>query len=233
MAGIVLNVERREKTGGGAPRKTRQRELLPGVIYGGERGAAPIELKMSEVMNALRSGKFIAHLVEIEHKGERQPVIPRAIQYHPLTERPVHIDLFRVEENTVVKIDVPVHFKNHELSPGIKRGGALNIVRHTIPLKVKANQIPEEIMIDLTGLEIGDVVHISAITLPEGATPAITERDFTIATIAGRQAEIEEPTAAPAAAPAEGEAAAAPAEGEAAAAPAETAGGKKEPPKKE
>jgi large subunit ribosomal protein L25 len=230
MAGIVLNVERREKVGGGAARATRRQSLLPGVIYGGERGAVPIELKMNEVMTALRSGKFIAHMIEIEHQGERQPVIPRAIQYHPVTDRPIHVDLFRVEEDTVVTIDVPVHFKSHELSPGIKRGGALNIVRHTIPLRVKANAIPEEIMIDLTGLEIGDVVHLSAITLPEGAKAVVSERDFTVATIAGRQAEVEEPTAAAAAAPAEGEAAAAPAEGEAAA-PAEP-GAKKEPEKK-
>ena len=208
MAGIVLNVERREKTGTGAARATRRGELLPGIIYGGERGAVPIELKLNEVLTALRSGKFVSHLVEIDHKGERQPVIPRAIQYHPVSERPIHIDLFRVEENTVVTIDVPVHFKNQDLSPGIKRGGALNIVRHTIPLRVKANAIPEEIVIDLTGLEIGQVVHISAVTLPAGAKPALAG-DLTIATIAGRQAETEEAAPTAAAAPTEGEAAAA------------------------
>jgi large subunit ribosomal protein L25 len=160
---------------------------------------------MKEVMKALRSGKFISHLVEIDHQGERQPVIPRAIQYHPVSDHPIHIDLFRVEEDTVITVDVPVHFKNHELSPGIKRGGALNIVQHTINLRVKANQIPEEIVIDLTGLDIGDVVHISAVALPPGARSTVADRDFTIATIAGRMAEVEE--AAPAAAaPAEGEA---------------------------
>ncbi|MBL8551418.1 MAG: 50S ribosomal protein L25/general stress protein Ctc [Hyphomonadaceae bacterium] len=207
MAGIVLNVERREKTGTGNARATRRGELLPGVLYGGERGSVPIELKLTEVLTALRSGKFVSHLVEIDHKGERQPVIPRAIQYHPVSERPIHIDLFRVEENTVVTIDVPVHFKNQEASPGIKRGGALNIVRHTIPLRVKANAIPEEIVIDLTGADIGYVLHISAVDLPYGAKPALAG-DFTIATIAGRQAEAEETTAA-AAAPAEGAAPAA------------------------
>jgi large subunit ribosomal protein L25 len=205
MAGIVLNVERREKTGKGAARAARRADLLPGVIYGGPRGAVPIELQMKEVMKALRSGKFVSHLIEIDHQGERQPVIPRAIQYDPVSDHPIHIDLFRVEEDTVITVDVPVRFKNHELSPGIKRGGALNIVEHTINLRVKANQIPEEIVIDLTGLEIGDVVHISSVALPPGARPTITDRDFTIATIAGRMAEVE--AAAPAAAaPAEGEA---------------------------
>ncbi|MGE0045358.1 MAG: 50S ribosomal protein L25/general stress protein Ctc [Hyphomonadaceae bacterium] len=205
MAGIVLNIERREKLGTGGARATRKADLLPGVLYGGARGAVPIELKMAEVERAMRSGKFVSHMIEIDHRGERQPVIPRAIQYHPVTERPVHIDLFRVEENTQITIDVPVHFKNQELSPGIKRGGALNIVRHTLPVRVKASQIPEEIVIDLTGLEIGDVVHASGVALPAGAKLVSAERDLTIATIAGRQAEVEE--AAPAAAaPAEGEA---------------------------
>ncbi|MGE0829965.1 MAG: 50S ribosomal protein L25/general stress protein Ctc [Hyphomonadaceae bacterium] len=205
MAGIVLSVERREKTGTGAARAARGGELLPGVLYGGERGAVPIALKLPEVMQALRSGKFVSHLIEIDHRGERQPVIPRAIQYHPVTDRPIHIDLFRVEENTTIAVDVPVHFKNQELSPGIKRGGALNIVEHTINLRVKASQIPEEIVIDLSGLDIGDVVHISNVQLPPGASPTIKNRDFTIATIAGRMAEVAE--AAPAAAATEGDAA--------------------------
>lgn len=201
MAGIVLSVEQREKTGTSGARATRNADLLPGVLYGGARGAVPIELKLPEVMKALRSGKFVSHLVEIDHRGERQPVIPRAIQYHPVTDRPIHIDLFRVEENTMITIDVPVHFKNQELSPGLKRGGALNIVEHTINLRVKASQIPEEIAVDLAGLEIGAVVHVSSVSLPPGATPT-DKSNFTIATIAGRMAEAAEPEAA--AAPAEG-----------------------------
>lgn len=209
MAGIVLSVEQRQKTGTGGARATRKAELLPGVLYGGARGAVPIELKLSEVMRALRSGKFVSHLIEIDHRGERQPVIPRAIQYHPVTDKPIHIDLFRVEENTTITVDVPVHFKNQELSPGLKRGGVLNIVEHTINLKVKANQIPEEIVVDLSGLDIGAVVHVSSIAMPAGAAPT-DKSDFTIATIAGRMAETVEP--APGAAPAES--AAAPAEGE-------------------
>ncbi|MES1201576.1 MAG: 50S ribosomal protein L25/general stress protein Ctc [Pseudomonadota bacterium] len=220
MAGIVLTVEKRERTGTGGARATRRSGMVPGVLYGGARGSVPIELKSDEVKKALRSGKFISHLIEIDHKGEKQPVIPRAIQYHPVSDEPVHIDFYRVEENAVIAIDVVVHFKNHDASPGLKRGGALNIVEHTISLRVPANKIPEEVVVDLTGLEIGNSIHISQIKLPEGCVPTIRDRDFTICSIAGRIAEEETPVAA--AAPVEG---AAPAEGAAAAAPA---GGKKE-----
>jgi large subunit ribosomal protein L25 len=212
MAGIVLNVEKRERTGTGGARATRKSGLIPGVLYGGARGAIPIEIKAKDVEMALRSGKFLSHMVELDHQGEKQPVIPRAIQFHPVTDKPIHVDLYRVEENAEIAIDVVVHFKNHAESPGLKRGGVLNVVRHTIKLKVKANKIPEEIVVDLTGLDIGDSIHISQIKLPEGARPVIRDRDFTVATVAGRKAEEEVTTTA--AAPAEGEAA--PAEGEAA-----------------
>ena len=212
MAGIVLNVEKREKIGTGGARSTRNAGLIPGVLYGGARGSIPIEINAKDVEMAIRSGKFLSHMVELNHQGEKQPVIPRAVQFHPVTDKPIHVDLYRVEPNAEIAIDVVVHFKNHDASPGIKRGGALNIVRHTVRLKCKADKIPEEIVVDLTGLDIGDSVHISSVKLPEGARPAIRDRDFTIATIAGRKAE-EETTTTAAATPAEG---AAPAEGEAA-----------------
>jgi large subunit ribosomal protein L25 len=208
MAGIVLNVEKRERTGTGGARATRTAGLIPGVLYGGPRGAVPIEVKAADVKMALRSGKFVSHMVELNHQGERQPVIPRDIQFHPVSDEPIHIDLYRVEENSVISIDVVVRFKNHDQSPGLKRGGALNIVRHTVKLKVKANAIPEEIVVDLAGKDIGDSIHISQITLPEGAKPVIQGRDFTIATITGRKAEAEAAPAATEAAPAEAAAAA-------------------------
>ncbi|MGD9982080.1 MAG: 50S ribosomal protein L25/general stress protein Ctc [Hyphomonadaceae bacterium] len=217
MAGIVLNVEKREKTGTGGARATRNAGLIPGVLYGGKRGSIPIEVNAKDVEMAIRSGKFLSHIVELNHQGEKQPVIPRAVQFHPVTDKPIHVDLYRVEPNAEIAIDVVVHFKNHADSPGIKRGGALNIVRHTVRLKCKADKIPEEIVVDLTGLDIGDSVHISQVTLPEGARPVIRDRDFTIATIAGRKAE-EETTTTAAAAPAEGAEGVTPAEGEAAAA---------------
>jgi large subunit ribosomal protein L25 len=205
MAGIVLNVDKRERTGTGGSRATRKSGLIPGVLYGGPRGSIPIEIKAKDVEMALRSGKFLSHMVELNHQGEKQPVIPRAIQFHPVTDLPIHVDLYRVEENSEIDIDVVVHFKNHEASPGLKRGGALNIVRHTIKLRCKASKIPEEIVIDLTGRDIGDSIHISSIELPNGARPVIRDRDFTVATIAGRKAEAET-TATPAeGAAAEGE----------------------------
>ena len=215
MAGIVLNVEKREKLGTGGARATRNADLIPGVLYGGERGAVPIQINSKDVIMALRSGKFLSHLVEIDVKGERQPVIPRDIQFHPVSDKPIHVDLYRVEPGAEIAIDVVVHFRNHAESPGLKRGGVLNVVRHTIKLKCQADKIPEEIVVDLTGREIGDSIHISAIKLPEGARPVIRDRDFTVATIAGRKAEEETTTTAT---PAEG---AAPAEG----APAAPAGG--------
>ena len=145
----------------------------------------------------MRSKQFLSHMVELNHQGEKQPVIPRAIQFHPVTDEVIHVDLYRVEENAEIAIDVVVHFKNHEASPGLKRGGALNVVRHTIKLKCKANKIPEEIVIDLTGRDIGESIHISSIALPEGSRPVIRDRDFTVATIVGRKVE-EEVVAAPA-----------------------------------
>ncbi len=208
MAGIVLNVEKRERIGTGGARATRNTGLIPGVLYGGKRGSIPIEINAKDVDMAIRSGKFLSHMVELNHQGEKQPVIPRAIQFHPVTDQVIHVDLYRVEENAEIAIDVVVHFKNHDASPGLKRGGALNVVRHTIKLKCKANKIPEEIVIDLTGRDIGDSIHISQIALPEGARPVIRDRDFTVATIVGRKVE-EEVAATPAAeaAPAAGAAA--------------------------
>ena len=205
MAGIVLNVEKREKTGTGGARATRKSGLIPGVLYGGPRGSIPIEVNAKDVIMAIRSGKFLSHMVELNHQGEKQPVIPRAIQFHPVTDEVVHLDLYRVEENSEIDIDVVVHFKNQEASPGLKRGGALNVVRHTIKLRCKANKIPEEIVVDLTGKEIGESIHISSIEIQNGARPVIRDRDFTVATIVGRKVEAEE-TATPAeGAAAEGE----------------------------
>jgi len=196
MAGIVLSVEKRDRTGTSGARATRRAEMIPGVLYGGPRGSIPIELKTTEVLKALRSGKFVSHLIEIDHKGERQPVIPRAIQYHPVSEHPIHIDLYRVEENSVIDVDVVVHFKNHDAAPGLKKGGAINIVSHTVFLRVPAGAIPEEIVVDLTGKDIGDVIHINDIELPKGAKPSPKQHDATIATIVGRVAENEAAEAA-------------------------------------
>jgi large subunit ribosomal protein L25 len=144
-------------------------------------------------------------MIEIDQAGKRQTVIPRAVQFDPVTDEPLHIDLYRVDENTRIDVEVVVHFVNSEDSPGLKRGGVLNIVRHTVEVNCLAKAIPEELVADLTGLGIGDAVHISNIPLPQGVRPTIRDRDFTIATITGRMADMVE-IEAPEAAPAEGEA---------------------------
>jgi len=203
MAGIVLSVERREDVGTGAARATRREGFVPGVLYGGPRGAVPIAVKATELKKAMRSGKFVAHMITLEHKGERQPVIPKAIQYHPVTEEPVHLDLYRIEENSVIEVGVPVHITGQEASPGLKRGGALNIVEHVLRLRVLATAIPEEIVVDVSALDVGAVVHLSALQLPTGCTSAVRDRDLTVVTITGRgidKATDPEPAAAPAAA---------------------------------
>jgi large subunit ribosomal protein L25 len=212
MAGIVLQVEQRARTGTGGARAVRKEEKLPGILYGGKADAVPVELVRKDVVKALRSGKFLSHLIEINQGGKKQPVIPRAIQYHPVTDEPIHIDLFRVDENTVITVQVPVHFKNHEASPGLKRGGVLNIVSHTVEVLTPATKIPEEFLIDLTGLEIGAVLHASAIELPQGVRLRSKDKDFTV----GRLAEEEVKPEAAEGAAAEGDAAKAPAKGAAA-----------------
>jgi large subunit ribosomal protein L25 len=203
---IELVVEVRERTGTGGAREARNNGMVPGVLYGGDRGPVAISLKRPEVMKALKSGKFLAHTITINHKGEKQLVFAQDIQFHPVSDHPVHIDLYRVEENQPIKVNVPVRFTGEGVSPGIKRGGTLNVVRHEVELICPASAIPEELVFDIADRDIGDTVKISAITLPPNVRPTITDRDFTIATIAGRggKQDLEEETK-----PAEGDAAAA------------------------
>jgi large subunit ribosomal protein L25 len=192
MAEIVLNVEVREGAGTGAARAVRNQGKVPGVLYGGDRGPVSIAVAENEFRKALYTGKLLGHLVTLKYGNESQPVIAKDVQFHPVTDVPVHFDLYRVDEHQLIKIAVPVHFKNQEASPGIKRGGVLNAVRHEVELMVPADSIPEEVVVDLTGLEIGDTVRISALQLPKGAQPSITDRDFVIATITGRGGEAAE-----------------------------------------
>ena len=196
MAGIVLTVEQRDRTGTGAARASRKAGLIPGVLYGGSLGAVPIDLKAVEIVKALRSGKFISHMITLDHQGKKQPVIPKAIQYHPVSDAPIHIDLYRVEENSIIDVEVVVHFKNHEASPGLKAGGTLNVVSHTVALHVPAGKIPEEIVVDLTGKNIGDVVHVTDLQLPAGVRPTSKNRDITIATIAASRTGASDDAAA-------------------------------------
>lgn len=196
---IVFNVEVRERVGTGGAREARKNGLVPGVLYGGDIDPVAISLKKNEVIKAIETGQFLNSTATLIHKGERQLVIPQGIQMHPVSDQPMHVDLRRVKLDQIIKVEVPVHFTGMEVSPGLKKGGTLNVVRHSVELNVPAGKIPEALEADVSKLEIGDNVKISSITLPEGAEPSITDRDFTIATIAGRGGKQDVEEAAPAA----------------------------------
>ena len=196
MADIVLNVEVREAAGTGAARLARREGKVPGILYGGKLGPVAISVRKNEFRKALFSGKLLGHLVTLKHGGESQPVIAKAIQFHPVSDEPVHFDLYRVGEHQLIKIAVPVHFKNEEASPGLKRGGALNIALHEVQLEVPADAIPEEVVVDLTGLDIGDSIRAADLKLPKGAKVAPHDRDATIASIATSSAMQSEEAAA-------------------------------------
>lgn len=196
---ITFNVDVRERTGKGGAREARRNGMVPGVLYGGGEDPVAINLKMGEVIRAINTGQFLSSTAQLVHEGKKQLVIPQAIQLHPVTDQPQHVDLFRVKRDQIITVEVTVNFINEEASPGLKKGGALNVVRFAVELNVRADSIPDELTADLTGLDIGDNVKISDITLPEGAEPTITDRDFTIASIVGRgiAADVEEDTEAP------------------------------------
>jgi large subunit ribosomal protein L25 len=208
MADIVLNVEVRERTGTGGARVARREGLVPGVLYGGDKDPVAIAVKMNEFRKALYTGKLLGHLVTLTYGGKSQPVIAKDIQFHPVTEDPIHFDLYRVDLTQMIRISVPVHFRNHEASPGIKRGGTLNVALHEIELMAPAGSIPEELVIDLTGLDIGDTMRAADIVLPKGVELSLHDRDATVASIAtssAMQSEEADEAADAAAAAAEAE----------------------------
>ena len=166
MADIILNVEVRERTGTGGARDTRRDGKVPGVLYGGAKDPVAIAVKSNEFRKALHTGKLLGHMVTLKYGDETQPVIAKAIDMHPVTDEPWHFDLYRVDADQQIKIEVPVHFANQEASPGLKRGGTLGVMLHTVLVACHADSIPEEIMVDLTGLEIGDAVRVSDLKLP-------------------------------------------------------------------
>ena len=182
MAEIVLNVEVRDRTGTGGARATRRAGMVPGVLYGGDKDPVAIAVKANEFRKALYTGKLLGHLVTLQHGDEKQSVIAKAIQFHPVTDEPIHFDLYRVDEHQLIKIEVPVHFKNQDISVGLKKGGTLEIIRHTVELACPADQIPEELVIDLANHDLGDVIRISEVKLPAGVKPAM-DRDFVIANV--------------------------------------------------
>jgi large subunit ribosomal protein L25 len=215
MSNVVeLKATARERVGKGAARATRRAGLVPAVIYGDKQAPSSIAVERRELDKLLKTGNFLTTLFSVEVGGEKTRVIPRDVQFDPVRDFPVHIDFLRLGEHTRIDVAVTVHFINEEASPGIKRGGVLNIVRHEVELSCLADQIPEQLVADLTGLDIGDSIHISAISLPEGVTPTITDRDFTVATVAAPAALKSEEEEAAEAEAAEAEAEEAEAEAE-------------------
>jgi large subunit ribosomal protein L25 len=205
---LELRAWTRARTGKGGARASRREGRLPGIIYGDSTEPQTIDVEYKAVNQQLHTGHFQSTIFMLDVDGTKTRVIPRQVQLDPVRDFPIHVDFMRVSEHSQVTVDVPVRFLNEAASPGIKRGGILNVVRHDIPVRCPADAIPEHFDVDLTGLEIGDSVHISAIKLPEGVKPTITERDFTVATIVGRSADEAAPGAAAAAEPGAEEAAA-------------------------
>jgi large subunit ribosomal protein L25 len=180
----VLAAEIRERAGKGAARATRRAGRIPAVIYGNKLDPIMISVDPIELNKELNTPGFFGRVFEITVGKDTMRVLPRDVQFHPVNDRPLHVDFLRFSADTRVNVEVTVLFLNEEDSPGLKRGGVLNIVRRELELVCAPDIIPETIEVDLTGMEIGDSVHFSQITLPEGVESAITDRDFTIATVA-------------------------------------------------
>lgn len=179
-----LKAEARAQVGKGSARELRRNGLIPAVIYGDKKDPVSIALSRKDVTLKVHAGGFMTTIATIDVDGTKYSVLPKDYQLDPVRDFLMHVDFLRISKNTQVTVEIPVHFENEEKSPGIKRGGVLNVVRHTVECNCPANAIPEALIVDLTGLEVGDGVHISAVTLPEGVEPTITDRDFTIATVA-------------------------------------------------
>jgi large subunit ribosomal protein L25 len=212
---IELKAWARGRSGKGGARAERREGRIPGILYGDQKEPQSISVDYRAINLQLHTGHFQSTIFVLDVEGKKTRVIPRAVQLDPVRDFPIHVDFLRLGKDALVTVDVPVRFLNEAASPGLKRGGVLNIVRHEIAVRCQADAIPDHFEVDLTGLEIGDAVHISAIKLPEGVRPTITDRDFTVATIVGRAAEEPAPGAAAAEAVepgAEGAEAAAPGE---------------------
>src|SRR5215203_1399893 len=167
---LDLSAEARDRAGKGASRAMRREGRVPAVIYGNKQEATAIHLEEKALMKLLHTGHFFNSVVMLDVAGKKVRALPKDVQFHPVTDRPLHADFLRIGEHSTVTVNVPVHFKDEELSPGIKRGGVLNVVVHDLGLIVDAAEIPDDIKISLKGLDVGDNIHLSQVTLPKGAT---------------------------------------------------------------
>ncbi len=223
----------RSGLGKGAARSVRREGRVPGVIYGGKEAAEPISLDYRELHKMIYAGHFLTTIVELDIAGRRERVIARDYQLDPVKDIPLHVDFFRLQAGSRLKLSIPVHFVNMEDAPGIKGGGALNIVLHAIELMVPGDRIPDSVEVDVGALEINESLHISQVKLPDGCSPTIRGRDFTIASVTPpttlSEAEVSAEAAAAAEASAKSAAAAPPKGGAAKGAPAKGAAPAKAP----
>ncbi len=180
---LTMSAEPRERAGKGASRALRREGRVPAVIYGDNKEPVSIHVEEKALVKALMTGHFSNSVVEVTVGGKTERTLPKDVAFHPVSDRPLHVDFMRLSKGATVHVEVPVVFINEEASPGLKRGGVLNIVRHELELVCESDKIPDDIQIDVTGYDVGDSIHISAVTLPAGSKSAITDRDFTIATV--------------------------------------------------
>jgi large subunit ribosomal protein L25 len=180
---LTLPAETRERAGKGASRALRREGRVPAVVYGGNEEPLAIHVEEKLLRKQLGTGHFFNSVVEVEVGGKKFRTLPKDVAFHPVSDRPLHADFLRLTKDSKVTVEVPVLFINQDASPGLKRGGVLNVVRHELELVCESDKIPDDIQIDVTGLDVGDSIHISHVTLPAGSVSAITDRDFTIATI--------------------------------------------------
>ena len=194
---LTLPAEARERAGKGASRALRREGRVPAVIYGEKKEPLSVHVEEKLLAKMLSTGHFMNSVVMVEVSGKANRTLPKDVQFHPVTSRPIHVDFLRIGEHAQVHVNVPVRFVDEEQSPGLKRGGVLNVVRHELELVCDASKIPDEIVISLAGLDIGDAIHISQVSLPEGSKSAIEDRDFTVATVVAPSAmkSAEEETA--------------------------------------
>ena len=179
-----LKAIKRDTASSGSINKLRESGFIPAILYGGKNSNQKISIEKKAIRDIINSDSFLSKVLEMEIDGKKEKVLPREVAYHVMSEEPIHIDFMRIEAGKKVVIEVPVNFKNHPESPGLKRGGVLNIVRRKVELKCPGDNIPDEILIDLTGTDIGTSIKISFVKLPENVAPTITDRDFVIATVA-------------------------------------------------
>lgn len=208
MAATELKAQARTGVGKGAARALRRQGLVPAVIYGDKKSPLPVTISFNEAMKRIYAGGFLSHVITLDVDGEKHKVIPRDYQLDPVKDKALHVDFLRIGAGSRLNVQVHVEFINEDQSPGIKRGGVLNIVHHTLEVNCPADAIPEHVTVDLAGLDIGDSIHIDGVQLPAGVQPHTHEEDLTVATIVAPSGlRSEEAEAGPAEGEAEGEAA--------------------------